>query len=111
MSWSIWAFVIAMVVSFITMGFVGALVYLFVSPVLRIKYPPMNQWNGDWVWPANIIASLLWSLGFLIAGAVNYFLKDVVHSPISLKIVYLSVLWVWGLLVWTVILKIGYKDH
>ncbi len=104
MSWSVWAFIIALAVSFFSMGMVGAVVYIVVSPILRLKYPPMNQWSGDWVWPANIIASLVWCLGFLIAGVVNMFIQ---HYN---SYIYLGVLWFWGLLVWWVVLMLSYKN-
>lgn len=104
MSWSVWAFIIALVVSFLSMGLVGAVVYLFVSPILRLKYPPMNQWSGDWVWPANIIASMVWCPGFLIAGVINMYIQQ------YNSYIYLGVLWFWGLLVWWVVLMLSYKN-
>jgi len=69
----------------------------------------MNKWHGDWVWPTNIIAGIAWSFGFLVAGALNYFLGNSNLTSIQLKLIYIAVLWIWGLIVWLVVLLIGYK--
>jgi len=81
------------------MGFLGALLYYPVS-FLFTKYPTLNDWTGDWVWPATIVVGILWSIGFLLAGIVYHFLKKWITSTLLLRVLYIAILWLWAAFLW-----------
>ncbi|HEX8386033.1 MAG TPA: hypothetical protein VF576_07615, partial [Rubricoccaceae bacterium] len=48
---SVIAFAVVLVLGFVGMGLLGAGLYYAVSPVLGLRFPPIDEWQGDWVWP------------------------------------------------------------
>ncbi len=101
---SIIAFASALVLGFVSMGFLGAVLYYPVAPVLRLRFAPRNEWHGDWVWPAVLGVGMAWSAGFLIAGVVNHFLVRQQLRAALRGLVYLGILWSWALVIWTLTL-------
>ena len=94
---SVIAFVISEVLSFLSLGALGYLVYYAVAPLLPES---IDTLNGDSVWPSVIFAGMLWSAGFLLAGLLIHHLKSRIQQK-GLKIVlYLLVLWIWDYLIW-----------
>lgn len=99
------AFGVFLALGLLSMGLLGAVLYYPVAPLLRWRFPPQDQWHGDWVWPAVIGVGMGWSLGFLLAGLTNHWLvqRDCPTGP--RRAVYLGVLWLWALVVWFVCLE------
>ena len=100
---SIIAFFSSGALGLLSMGLLGALLYYPVSFVLR-KFPTLNDWTGDWVWPAVIGVGMFWSLGFLFGGVVWHFLAKITTSRITLCGAYLFVLWLWAAVIWYIVL-------
>ncbi len=93
------AFIITGALGLLSMGFLGAFLYYPVSFLFK-SYPTMNDWHGDWVWPATIMVGMLWSLGFVFGGVTWHFLGKSISSPIALRFIYGSVLWIWAAILW-----------
>ena len=105
---SLIAFAVMLVLSFLSMGFLGAALYYACYPVLALFYGNPNNWSGDWVWPAAIAAGMLWSVSFLAAGRLNLYLTPHL-SAAACRIIYVAVLWVSAALVWLFILATSYE--
>jgi hypothetical protein len=91
---------IALVLGFLSMGALGAALHVLVSPTLPAPYRRVNDLTGDWVWPAMITVGMAWSVGFLVAGALDRVLAT--HDrPRALRLAaYLTVLWSWAAILW-----------
>ena len=103
---SVIAFVAAEVINFVSLGFLGIILYFPVAPVLCLHFAPMSRWEGDWVWPTVVMAGMGWSFGFLIAAVLNRRLaaKSPAPSPLVRRTIYTGVLWSWDLAVWSLVL-------
>ncbi len=104
MRFSLIGFVITMALGLLSMGFLGIGIYYIVSPILNQKFPDLDSLHGDWVWPALILAGMFWSFGFLIAGWVYLYLSRFKWSKSILISIYIFILLLWALLIWTLIL-------
>jgi len=93
------------------MGLLGQSLYYLISPILYLKFPPMNSWNGDWVWPALIYMSVLWPFGFLIGGKAHLRLIKFGWPKIVLYGIYICILLIWDLLLWFTILNLLPKNN
>lgn len=100
---SIIACVITVPLGLFSMGFLGALLYYPVS-FLFTAYPTLNDWSGDWVWPATIGAGMLWGFGFIFGGLVWHYLGKKTPNKMVLRTVYVGVLWVWAAAVWRILI-------
>ena len=101
---SIIAFVITVVLGLISMGALGLVLYYPVSFLFK-KYPTLNEWRGDWVWPAAIAIGMFWSLGFAFGGVAWHYLGKYTSSKIMLYSTYLFLLWTWAAVLWFITLK------
>ena len=101
--WSFLAFIVALVLGFLSMGALGAALYYTCYPLFAPFYGDLNDWRGDWVWPATIGAGMLWSISFVAAGWLNFYLEPKVPKPIR-RLVYVFVLWLSAALVWAILL-------
>lgn len=104
--WSLVAFVVTLILGFLSMGALGAALYYACCPLLAPFYGNLNDWRGDWVWPAAIWAGMLWSVSFPVAGVLNLQLKTQCLSAPWRGGAYLVILWggalaIWGLLLLT----------
>lgn len=106
---SVIAFVLIVILGLLSMGFLGALLYYPVYPLFAARYGDLNDWRGDWVWPAIIMVGMLWSIGFLIAGFVNHRLVSVNARVALRRAVYALVLWAWAAILWAVTLANAYR--
>ena len=108
MRFSLIAFILTIILSLLSMGFLGGGLYLIAAPALALLFPnasiDINTWPGDWVWPAMISMPLLWSGGFLMAGAVQLYLEKLNWTNLTLKTSYVFILLLWNLLIWAVVL-------
>jgi hypothetical protein len=108
--WSLVAFAVALVLSFLSMGFLGAVLYYACYPVLAPFFGnPNTDWSGDWVWSALVAAGMLWSFSFLAAGWLNFNLTPDVPAVLR-GIVYVVVLWLSAALIWAFILVTSYES-
>jgi len=86
------------------MGLLGYGLYYIVSPILNLKFPSMETWHGDWVWPVLFYVSILWPFGFLIAGWAHLSFIKFGWSKIVLYTIYICILLLWDLFLWFMIL-------
>lgn len=93
------AFIITLAASFLSMGIFGALLYYPVS-FLFSAFPNINDWRGDWVWPATIVVGMAWSFGFIFGGVAWHFLSKSISSVVFLRMIYGIILWAWAALLW-----------
>ncbi|WP_378184755.1 hypothetical protein ACE939_08290 [Aquimarina sp. W85] len=105
---SIIGFIIIFILGFLSMGALGAVLYYPVS-FLFSSYPTLNDWTGDWVWPAVIMVGILWSIGFLLAGFLWHYQKRWLKSIQLLRLQYVLVLWLWSVLLWYVVISNQYE--
>ena len=103
---SIIACIIMFALGFLGMGITGAILYFTVFFVLG-SFAPFDEWHGDWVWPALILVSLLFPLGFIFGGLAWHYMKTRISSKLILRIVYAFILWIWTAFVWYVTLWIN----
>ena len=88
----------------LSMGLLGALVYLLAAPVLWPIYGNFEHWSGDDVWPAMIGAGMLWALGFLAAGWLSRRLAAAAWPKWRRRAVYGLVLWLSAVAIWALLL-------
>ena len=81
----------------LSMGALGYGLYYLVKPVLGNR---IDELQGDTMWPSIIMAGMLWSIGFLIAGIAMHYLVKVKLPIVSLNLIYIGILWLWLLLLW-----------
>ena len=106
MRFSSLAFVITLALALFSMGFLGLLLYYMVSPILDLKFPDIDSMHGDWLWPAIIMAGMIWAFGFLLAGRLYLFLTErnrLIGSKPILLTTYAIVLFIWALIIWALI--------
>lgn len=101
---SIIAFVLTLALGLLSMGALGGILYYAVYPLFSPVYGDLNDWRGDWVWPAVILAGMLWSVSFLIAGLLNLRLEQSGMAVLARRIAYGVILWLGAALVWAIIL-------
>lgn len=101
---SVAAFALVAALGLLSMGFLGLGLYYPAAPVLLLKFPPLNAWRGDWVWPTIIMVGMFFSVGFLLAGRINLLLESRKVSPWVRRAVYTVILWSWNLAVWFIVL-------
>ena len=93
------AFVISAALGLLSMGLLGAILYYPVSFFFK-SYPTLNDWSGDWVWPATIVVGMAWSLGFVYGGIMWKYLFKTISSILLLRIIYAIILWLWAAFLW-----------
>lgn len=69
--WSILALAVALILALAGMGALGAMLYYACYPLPGPFYGTLDGWHGDWAWTATILAGMLWSLSFVIAGCIE----------------------------------------
>lgn len=102
---SLIAFGLALVLGLLGMGALGMALYYPVAPVLAWRFAGLDDWHGDWVWPALIGVGMGWSFGFLLAGWVNLRLQARPWPAAIRRGAYLAVLWGWALALWWLTLQ------
>jgi hypothetical protein len=110
MKFSIICFAVTLVLGLLSMGLLGQILYYPISPILNLKFPPINAWHGDWVWPASIYISILWPFGFLIGGWISSPLAKPGWPKIVLYSTYICILLIWDLFLWFMILNLLPKN-
>ncbi len=108
---SIVASSIMFALSFLGMGITGALLYFVVFFALG-EHPHFDTWHGDWVWPAMLLVSFVFPLGFIFGGLTWHYLKRQIASTIVLRIIYALILWLWAAFLWyiTIQMNLHYMD-
>ena len=98
------SFLITGILGLFSMGILGALLYYPVS-FLFGSYPTLNNWRGDWVWPATIMVGMIWSVWFLFGGIAWHFLSPFISSVLILRLIYGFILWSWAAFLWNIMIK------
>jgi hypothetical protein len=98
------AFIVIGALGLLSMGLLGAVLYYPVSFLFN-SYPTLNDWHGDWVWPAIIVAGMAWSFGFVFGGIAWHFLRKKISSIALLRFTYIGIMWLWDAIIWFVIIS------
>ena len=100
LKWSVVACVVAVVLSFLSFGMLGYVLYYMAYPIVGFVYPPLTAWRPDTVWPLIVGAGIVWSLSFLPAGALNHALAARGAPSGRRGMAYVVVLWVGAVAAW-----------
>lgn len=100
MKWSFAGFGAAILLSFLSLGMLGYVLYYIAYPIVGVLYPPLSAWRADAVWPLIVGAGVVWSLSFLPAGVVDHALTTRGVSPAGRKFSYVLVLWIGAVAAW-----------
>ena len=90
------------------MGFLGTILYYPVSFLFK-SYPSINDWRGDWVWPVVIGVGMAWSVGIIFGGIAWHYLYKIIPSVITLRIIYIFILWLWAAILYYIMIKNNLK--
>lgn len=101
---SVIAGIVAAILGLLSMGALGGGLYYVVYPLLRPFFGNPDGWHGDWVWPTMILAGILWSLSFPVAGYLNHRLVLRHYAPGLRRAVYVLVLWLGAAVCWVLVL-------
>ncbi len=107
MKGSLLAFLVTLGLAFLSFGYVSLALYVVVSPVLTLVFPPLDQWRGPWVWPVLVGVAILWSFSFIPAGILDLRLAARGVSAARRRLAYLAVLWLGALLAWFAMLGVS----
>ena len=88
------------------MGITGAMLYYIVFFALG-KHPHFDTWHGDWVWPAMLLVSMVYPLGFIFGGLAWHYLKKQIDSKWVLRIIYIFILWLWAAFLWYITIQMN----
>jgi hypothetical protein len=113
-------FLIALLLAFLTLGMTGIGLFFLVTPALNLLFGlkiPLdetgidqlkgNAIGADAMWPTIILVSMLWSVGFLLAGFVtNKTGLSKLAKPVK-NFIYVFTLWTWALCLWAFVIKVG----
>ncbi|ARU06528.1 hypothetical protein CCO03_19350 [Comamonas serinivorans] len=100
---SILAGVAAAALGLLSMGALGAGLYWLAYPVLRPLLGHPHDWQGDGVWPATLLAGMLWALSFPLAGLVHRRLAASGRPPAWRRLSYLAMLWLGAVVAWLLV--------
>jgi len=103
---SVIAFLVTLALGLLSMGAQGAALYYAAFPALVPVFGDLNDWRGDWVWPATILAGMAWSASFLIAGLVTLRLERRGVGIGPRRIVYGALLWLGAVAAWWAVLAL-----
>ena len=100
LKWSVAAGIAAIVLSFLSLGLLGYILYYAAYPIVGLVYSPMSAWRPDTVWPLIVGSGVVWSLSFLPAGALDraFALRGVAVG--RRRLAYLAVLWIGAVMAW-----------
>lgn len=65
---SLLAGVAAVVLSVLSIGVLGAILYFATCPVIVPLFGVVDGWSADWVWSAMILVGWVWALCFPVAA-------------------------------------------
>jgi hypothetical protein len=100
LKWSLAAGVAAVLLSFLSFGLLGYVLYYAAYPIVGFVYPPMPAWRPDTVWPLIVGAGIVWSPSFLPAGALDRALALRGVTAGRRRLAYLAVLWIGAVAAW-----------
>ena len=100
LKWSLAGFAAALLLSFLSFGLLGYVLYYAAYPVVGVAYPPLSTWRPDTVWPLIVGAGLVWSFSFIPAGVIDHALagRGVARTPRNVS--YVVVLWIGAVAAW-----------
>lgn len=85
---------------FLSMGLLGLVLYHLVSPILNLRFPPLEAWDQPLVWPLIIAMPVVWSPAFVVAGLVNRWATRRGRSRRTRIPLYVAIVWAAALAVW-----------
>jgi hypothetical protein len=104
LKWSLAGFAAAFVLSFLSLGMLGYVLYYAAYPVVGMAYPPLTTWRPDTVWPLIVGAGLVWSFSFIPAGVIDHALAGRGVARVPRNISYLVVLWMGAVAAWLLLI-------
>jgi hypothetical protein len=104
LKWSLMGFAAAFLLSFLSFGLLGYVLYYAAYPVVGMAYPPLSAWRPDTVWPLIVGAGLVWSFSFIPAGVIDHALAGRGVARAQRNIAYFVVLWVGAALAWLLVI-------
>ena len=104
LKWSLMGFAAAFLLSFLSFGLLGYVLYYAAYPVVGMAYPPLSAWRPDTVWPLIVGAELVWSFSFIPAGVIDHALAGRGVARAQRNIAYFVVLWVGAALAWLLVI-------
>ena len=108
MRFSVIAFLLSFLVSILSKGILGEILFLIATKPLALFFPTtpsdVDNWKGEWVNSAMIVIAILWSFAFLIAAFVCLRLEKLNWTKLTLKTSYMVILLVWNFLLWCLLL-------
>jgi hypothetical protein len=90
----------------LSMGALGGVLHLAVSPTLPPADRSIDALTGDWVWPAMIAVGMGWSLAFLAADLLDRRLRARGTSGLVRRLAWLGVLWGWAAVLWNLTVRL-----
>jgi hypothetical protein len=100
LKWSFAGFAAALLLSFLSLGLLGYVLYYAAYPVVGLAYPPLSTWRPDTVWPLIVGAGLVWSFSFIPAGVIDHALAGRGVARTQRRISYVVVLWIGAVAAW-----------
>lgn len=100
LKWSIAAGIAAVLLSFLSFGLLGYVLYYAAYPIVGFVHPPMSAWRPDTVWPLVVGAGIVWSPSFLPAGVLDRVLALRGVAAGRRRLAYLAVLWLGAVAAW-----------
>jgi hypothetical protein len=104
LKWSLAGFATALVLSSLSFGLLGFVLYYAAYPVVAVAYPPLPRWRPDAVWPLIVGAGIVWSFSFIPAGVIDRALVGRGVARTARNLSYLLVLWVGAVAAWLFLL-------
>jgi hypothetical protein len=104
LKWSLAGFAAAFLLSFLSLGMLGYVLYYAAYPVVGVAYPPLTAWRPDTVWPLIVGAGLVWSFSFIPAGVIDHALAGRGVARVPRNISYLVVLWIGAVAAWLLLI-------
>jgi len=90
----------------LSMGALGAVLHLAVSPTLPLADRSIDALTGDWVWPAMIAVGMGWSFAFLAADLLDRRLRVRGVSGLVRGVAWVGVLWGWAAVLWNLTVRL-----
>jgi hypothetical protein len=104
LKWSLAGFAAAFLLSFLSFGLLGYVLYYAAFPVVGVAYPPLTAWRPDTVWPLIVGAGLVWSFSFIPAGVIDHTLAGRGVARMPRIISFFVVLWLGAVAAWLLLI-------
>ena len=103
-AWLCRCFAGALLLSFLSFGLLGYVLYYAAYPVVGVAYPHLSTWRPDTMWPLIVGAGLVWSFSFIPAGVIDHALAGRGVARLPRLISYVAVLWLGAVAAWLLVI-------